>query len=249
MPTDATDFVAAIQTLVEGAVDLGLTLSRDQIAQFTRYASLLEDWNEKLNLTRVPPEEYATLHFLDSLTLLPLIRNPQSAIRNPKLLDVGSGAGLPGLALKIAIPTLDVTLMDSTKKKLDFLDVVFTDLELTGIRSLHARAEEAGRDPTHREKYDIVVARAVSEMNILAEWLLPLTKVGGTAIAMKSAGAEPEIEKAKLAIRKVGGKLQAVEQVRIPNTEIDRLLVVMQKDRPTEFQFPRPGTIIKQRPL
>jgi 16S rRNA (guanine527-N7)-methyltransferase len=244
---------------IAGAGQLGVTISREQSSQFARYAELLEEWNEKLNLTRVAPEDYVTLHFFDSLSLTTAFRysgiqvfepdNPKSKLKNPKLLDVGTGAGLPGVPLKIAFPDLDVTLMDSTKKRLDFLDVVISDLGLAGIRTLHARAEEAGREAAHREKYDIVVARAVSAMNVLAEWMLPLVKVGGFAVAMKSAGAEGEIEAAKRAISAVGGKLEAVERVTLPDTEIERLLVVLRKERPTEFQYPRPGTVIKQRPL
>jgi 16S rRNA (guanine527-N7)-methyltransferase len=240
------DHHAQSDRLIAGASQLGIELSSIQAGQFARYAELLDEWNARLNLTRVAPEDYITLHFLDSLSLVTVI-DPSSPSRS--LLDVGTGAGLPGVPLKIAFPALDVTLMDSTRKRLDFLDAIVSDLGLAGTRTLHARAEEAGREPAHRERYDVVVARAVSATNVLAEWLLPLAKVGGLAVAMKSAGAEAEIASAEAAVRKVGGSMERVEKVTLPGTEIVRLLAVMRKDRPSEYQYPRPAGITKQRPL
>ena len=248
-PRPMFDHRAQTDRLIRGAALLGVTLTAEQAGQLARYAELLEEWNERLNLTRVPPEDYVTLHFLDSLAVAHVFVDPKSKIQNPKCLDVGTGAGFPGIPIKIAFPELDATLLDSTSKKLAFLDAVIADLGLTGIRTLHARAEEAGRDPAHREHYHIVTARAVSPMNVLAEWMLPLVCVSGTAVAMKSAGADHEISAAEGAILKLGGRIERTEHAAIPGTDIERLLVVIRKEKRTPPQYPRPAGATKRKPL
>jgi 16S rRNA (guanine527-N7)-methyltransferase len=228
-----------------GAAGLGVELSEAQVAQLARYAELLEQWNRVMNLTRVPPEEVVPLHFLDSLSVAQAV----NLARPARLVDVGSGAGFPGLVLKIAFPVLDVTLLDSTRKRLAFLDAVIADLSLSEVRTLHARAEGAGRDPAHRERYDIAVARAVSRLNSLAELLLPLTRVGGCAIAMKSASADEEIREASVAIRTLGGARPRVVALTLPATDIERRLVVIEKVRPSAPAYPRDASRIKAKPL
>jgi 16S rRNA (guanine527-N7)-methyltransferase len=228
-----------------GAQALGLVLSPEQIHQFKRYSDLLGEWNKVMNLTRIPPDEFVPLHFLDSLTVGATI----DLSRPARLIDVGTGAGFPGLALKIAYPMLDVTLLDSTRKRLNFLDAVVAELGLTSVRTLHSRAEQAGRDSRHRERYDIAAARAVSRLNALAELMLPLIRVGGTVVAMKSAAVDDELEEGSAAAKDVGGTIPRVTAVTIPGTEIERSLVVIQKSGHTPAKYPRDASAIKSKPL
>jgi 16S rRNA (guanine527-N7)-methyltransferase len=206
---------------------------------------MLEEWNRVMNLTRVPPDEIVPLHFLDSLTVATMVDLSGSL----RLIDVGTGAGFPGLALKIAFPSLDATLLDSTRKRLDFLDAVIADLSLTGVRTAHARAEAAGRDPKYRERFDLATARAVSRLNTLSELLLPLVRVGGQAVAMKSAAVDEEAAEAANAVKMLGGSAPRVVAVTLPGTEIERKLVVIDKPRPSPARYPRDGAQIKSKPL
>jgi 16S rRNA (guanine527-N7)-methyltransferase len=234
-----------IQALTVGAEALGVRLNEKQIGQFAQYAALLEEWNARMNLTRVAPQDVVPLHFLDSLTVSGVAEGPLTG----RLLDVGTGAGFPGVPLKIVYPELSVSLLDSTRKKLDFLDAVISALGLQGIQTVHSRAEEAGRDNRHRQKYDVVTARAVARMNVLSEWLLPLVKAGGIAVAMKSAASDEEIAEAENAVKTLGGEIEKVSSVVIPGTDIERKIVVMRKLRPTPAKYPRIAAEIKARPL
>ncbi len=216
-----------------------------QAAQFVRYYELLAEWNAKFNLTAITDEAgVLARHFADSLSVLPAL--PASA---KMLLDVGTGAGFPGIPIKIMRPELDVTLMDSTQKKLGFCDEVTRALGLAGIRTAHARAEEAAHDARHRERYDAVVARAVAAMPTLAEYLLPFVKVGGVCIAMKGSDAKEEAAQAGAAISTLGGKLARVDEVTLANLPDKRALIVIDKIAPSPPIYPRQGGRPRSNPL
>lgn len=216
------------EALRTGAAELGLVLDDDAIARFARFAATLADANQRTNLTRIDPAEYVALHFLDSLAIAAAWR-PGG---DEHLIDVGAGAGFPGIPLAIAFPRLHVTLLDGTRKKLDFVDSVIAELGLTNATTVHGRAEEIGRQSTQRGMYDIAVARAVARLPRLAGWLLPFVRPGGIAVAYKSGAAENEVEEARPAIERAGVQVHE-RRVSLPGTGIERTLVIMRKpERP-----------------
>ena len=223
----------------EAASLLGLRLSAAQIRQFHQLSELLLDWNQRMNLTGIQdPAAIAVKHYLDSLTLAKVV--PCFADR--RLIDVGTGAGFPGLALAIVFPRLRVTLLDATAKKLRFIDQAGQALGLENIRTRHARAEDVGRHPGHRGAYDLVTARAVAKMPILMEYTLPLVKLGGQVIAMQGSRAYEEARRAAKAIARLGGELLAIEEIRLPTLDHPRHLVVINKVKRTPKGYPRsPG--------
>jgi len=215
--------------LLDGAAELGIPLTKEQLDQFAHYGDLLTEWNQRLNLTRVPPKEYIILHFLDSLAAAAAVSFSDSI----RVIDVGTGAGLPGIPLKIAFPYLDVTLLDSTRKRLAFVDSAIESLGLSGIRTLHARADQASRLPAHRERYDVSVARAVAKLPVLAAWLIPFVRVGGVAVALKSTRVDQEVADSAEVIQRLGCDKPAQHRVSLPGTEIERSIIVMKKRRHT----------------
>lgn len=225
---------------------LGIKLSDEQISKFERLTELLLRWNERMNLTAITdPTEIAIKHYLDALTLAPALP-PVDGLR---LVDVGTGGGFPGLPLAIVFPDVQVTLMDSTAKKLRFIDDVAQSLALQNITSLHARAEDAGQSKRHREAYDIVVARAVARMPVLTEYTLPLCKPGGQVIAMKGTSAFEETAAAAKAITALGGELFAVDEVNLPTLDNPRYLIVIDKINPTPRRFPRKAGMPSRQPI
>lgn len=221
--------------LVEGAAAWGVALDSGQVEQFDRYSEMLEEANRIHNLTRIPPEQYVDLHFLDSLALAAAVA-PQEG---QSLLDVGSGAGLPGLALAIAFPRLHVTLLDATRKRMEFVETVLREIERTDVHAIHGRAEEMSRQTAYREAYDIVTARAVARLPGLVGWLAPFVKVGGLAVAYKSASADAEIDASRAAVKAVGGEIERVVEVPLPGTDISRRLVLIRKRRSVAASAPR----------
>lgn len=223
-----------------------IDLADEQLRAFERLTGLLLAWNERLNLTAITdPAEIAIKHYLDSLTL----NLVASQFEGARLVDVGSGAGFPGLPLAIAFPQLRVALMDSRARKLRFIDEAARSLGLDNARTLHARAEEAGRERSQREAFEIAVARAVAPMPVLLEYALPLCKPGGQVIAMKGAAAYDETSAAAKAIDALGGELSAIEEVRLPTLDNPRYLVVIDKVKPTPGRFPRRAGIPARQPL
>lgn len=226
----------------------GLRLSEAQLAQFETYTTELVEWNSRFNLTRITDyDAVQTQHFLDSLAVL--VGAADLFPPGGRVIDVGSGAGLPGLALKIVRPDLRVTLADAVGKKVQFLAHLVQRLGLTETTAIHARAEELGRARAHRAAYDVALARAVADLAVLAEYLLPLVRVGGTAIAQKGARVEEEIARAAKAIRILGGGPPRITPYRLPGLDEARSLVLIPKLRPTPPAYPRRPGVPSQTPL
>jgi len=226
------------------AAGWGLLLDGRQMDQFATYAGELRRWNERINLTAIAGEqEIVTRHFLDSLRCaLSWGAAPRS------LVDIGSGAGFPGVPLKILCPVLRLALVESIEKKAAFLRHLVTMLGLSEVTIIVGRAEIAGRDTAQREQYDVAAARAVAELRVLAEYCLPLCRVGGRFLAPKGARIEREVQDARPAITALGGRLAAVEQVDLPDVE-QRALVIVEKIAPTPPQYPRGVGVPAKRPL
>ncbi|MCE7947675.1 MAG: 16S rRNA (guanine(527)-N(7))-methyltransferase RsmG [Chloroflexi bacterium CFX4] len=223
----------------------GIPLSAEQQAQFAQYAAELEAWNKsRANLTAITAVEAVEVrHFLDSLSVLSVVNPSQGA----SVIDVGTGAGFPGVPLRLVRPDLHLTLLEATGKKIAFLQHLATLLGIEGVQFLHARAEEAGQMPDQREHYDVVVARAVAHMPILAEYLLPLVRVGGQCVAMKGESAEREVREAANALRILGGRVAGISAVNLPNVAEPHYLIVIDKIAPTPRLYPRkPGTPAKK---
>lgn len=232
------------ETLTSQAKELGMKVTPEQAQLFQTYMELLLEWNEKINLTTITePDQVVEKHFLDSMTLLLWKKLKQGA----KVIDVGTGAGFPGIPLKILRPDVDLTLLDGTMKRLNFLGEVCTALKLSA-RRVHKRAEEAGLDKTMRERYDLATARAVAPLNVLAEYCLPLVKMKGYFIAMKGPGAAQELEEAENALDILGAGEPEVMALTLPGGE-ERNLVIAQKLRFTPKGYPRHGGTILKHPL
>lgn len=223
---------------------LDLDLNSGQLKAFAWYAKELQEWNRRINLTAITdPLEIEVKHFIDSLTPLRVVDRPGS------LVDVGSGAGFPGVPLKIAQPNLQVTLVEATAKKVGFCRHVIEGLGLSGIQAVHARAEELGQQPAHRGQYDWAIGRAVASMAVLAEYLLPLLKVGGTMIAMKGETGPAEAHEAQEALQLLGGHLKQLISFELPMVTETRYLIVVDKVSATPDDYPRRSGMPAKRPL
>lgn len=237
-----------VDKIGDGLHNLGITLSKKQTEQFFRYYELLIEWNKMVNLTAITEmDDVITKHFVDSLSLIKVI--PDAGDKKLEMIDVGTGAGFPGIPLKIAFPQLEITLLDSLNKRVKFLNEVIAQLELSGIRAVHGRAEDFGRDEKYRERYDYCVSRAVANMAPLSEYCLPYVKVGGAFISYKSGKAEEELESSKTAVKKLGGNIREVNRFLLPGTDAERVLVVIEKIKTTEKKYPRKAGIPAKEPL
>jgi 16S rRNA (guanine527-N7)-methyltransferase len=234
------------EALAQEAGALGLKLNERRLDQFSRYEQLLLEWNARLNLTAITdPEDIRRRHFLDSLACATIMGNPAGQ----RLIDVGSGAGFPGLPLKILFPELEVVLVDSVAKKARFLEAVTADLGLTGLAVLVERAEVLGQQKDHRGRYDWAVARAVAELRVLVEYLLPLCRLGGHGVALKGEGAAEEAQAAASAIHLLGGEVARLIPVQLPLVEKRHYLVVVEKSGATPAEYPRRPGMAAKRPL
>lgn len=225
------------ELILDGCNELGLDISQKTADALVKYYELLIERNKSVNLTRITePDEVVTKHFLDSLTTLLTGRVGKNVI------DVGTGAGFPGLVLKCAMPTIRLTLLDSLNKRITFLRDASTAIGIRdGIEFMHSRAEDAGLDKKHREKYDTAVSRAVANMRTLSEWCLPLVRTGGYFLALKGPLAEEELADALPAIEVLGGEVEGIFTAKIPSTDLQHKIIIVKKVRPTPTQFPRKG--------
>lgn len=224
----------------------GLSLPKEFIPNLLAFEERLLETNKVMNLTAITePWEMMKKHYWDSIYPLSL----GCFSDGERVIDVGCGGGFPSMPLKIANPALDITMMDSLQKRLTFLDGAIEALALRDIRTLHLRAEDAGKNPAHREQYDKVVSRAVAELSKLCEYCLPLCKVGGALIAYKGASAEEELERARNAIGQMGGKVEKIHLYTLPEEEDKRAIIIIRKMKATPKQFPRSPKQIKERPL
>lgn len=237
------DFISKI-LLKEKAAEYGVELDEKALERFDIYARLLVEWNEKINLTAITePDEIVIKHFVDSITVFNAIDIPEGA----KIIDVGTGAGFPGVAMLITRPDLKMTLMDSTNKKLNVIRDILDNIGLEA-NVIHKRAEEAGQDKAFRESYDFATARAVSNLRDLSELCLPMVKVGGTFISMKSAKADEEIEEAKKAISVLGGKIKEKKTFELEDAG-ERTIILIEKFSSTPAKYPRPSAKMAKNPL
>lgn len=219
-------------------------LAQIQQEQFEKYKDLLLEWNEKINLTAITDEDEIILkHFIDSMTILKHID------KNSTIVDVGTGAGFPGIPIKIANPNINVTLVDSLNKRLLFLNDVISKLDLKQIITVHSRAEEFGQNKLYREKFDVATSRAVANLSVLVEYLIPLVKVGGKCICMKGSDIEEELKNSKEAIKILGGQIDKVEEFTLPESDIKRNIIIIKKIKQTPNKYPRKPGVPSKNPL
>lgn len=236
---DKKEFFCEIERNIE---ELGITLNEKQKEDFYIYMNLLISWNEKINLTAITePKDVIIKHFIDSLTIFKALEPGKTII------DVGTGAGFPGIPIKIYDEMAKVTLLDSLNKRIIYLNDVIQKLEIKNIESIHGRVEEIANKKEYRQKYDVATSRAVAALNVLVEYLLPLVKVGGKCICMKGPEIQDELKNSENAIKILGGKLEQVINFKLPNTDFERNLIIIKKIKDTPNIYPRkPGTPSKE---
>lgn len=224
--------------------EFDIEINEEQIKSFEKYMNLLLEWNEKINLTAITqPEEVKLKHFVDSLTVLKYIND------DDKVIDIGTGAGFPGIPLKIMKKNAKITLLDSLNKRINFLNIVIETLNLSNIQAIHGRAEEIARNKLYREKYDVAVSRAVANLSTLTEYMLPFVKVGGKCICMKGANVNEELKKAKNAIKELGGEVERVDNFYLSDNDNERNIIVIKKIKETKSKYPRKAGTPSKEPL
>jgi 16S rRNA (guanine527-N7)-methyltransferase len=222
----------------------GAYVNADMLQKFQRYGELLAEWNEKINLTAIKePQEVVIKHFIDSLALLDYVELPPSA----RLIDVGTGAGFPGVPIKIVRPDIKLTLLDSLNKRISFLQVLTQELDVE-TECLHSRAEDGGRVPKLRESFDIATARAVAKLRELSEYCLPFVKTGGVFAVMKGSEIEEELAAAQSAIKLLGGSVESVNLLELPDS-VKRSIIIIRKINKTPEKHPRQSAKIKKNPI
>lgn len=228
--------------MAEESEKIGIKLPDEQLNEFYEYMQLLLEWNEKMNLTAITdPEEVIKKHFVDSITIKKYIKEEN------RLIDVGTGAGFPGIPLKIVDKSIKLTLLDSLNKRINFLNEIIEKLNLKEVNTIHSRAEEYAKNKV-RESYDVAVSRAVADLPILLEYLMPYVKLNGICICMKGPKAQKELERSKKAINILGGKLEKVEKITI-DEEMERNLIIIRKIKDTPNKYPRKAGIPTKNPI
>ena len=232
------------EKLLEKLNKIQLNVNDEVLNKFWVYMTNLLEWNEKINLTAITDEDDIILkHFIDSLTILEYIPEKSNVI------DVGTGAGFPGIPLKIVREDINMTLMDSLNKRITFLNEIINKLGLKKINAIHSRAEELAKIPEHREKYDIAVSRAVANLSTLSEYMIPFVKVGGKCICMKGSNIEEELKTAKNAIKELGGEIEKVINFKLPDSDNERNIIIIKKVRNTKSKYPRKAGMPSKEPL
>lgn len=235
-----------LEKFKNGLQQLHIALSEKQMEQFLQYYELLVEKNKVMNLTAITEfDEVVEKHFLDSVSL-----TKQMDLHQPlKVLDLGTGAGFPGIPLKIVFPELEITLMDSLNKRILFLQDVISSLQLENIEAVHGRAEEAAKNKKYRESFDLCVSRAVANISTLSEYCLPFVKVGGSFISYKSSTIEDELKDGKKGIAILGGKVKDVYKFTLPDSELQRSFVIIEKEKKTPKAYPRKAGTPSKEPL
>ena len=222
-----------------------IDISKEQENNFLRYFELLAEWNNRINLTAITQKDDVIIkHFVDSLAVL-----KYTDLNGRSLIDIGTGAGFPGIPLKIMSPSCNVVLLDSLNKRINFLNEIISELGLSDIRCIHARAEDAARNPGLRERFDIAISRAVSGLNTLSEYCLPFVNIDGLFISYKSGSIDEELKNGSDAIAKLGGVLDRVEKFGIPSSDLDRSLIFVKKTEHISDRYPRKAGIPEKKPL
>ena len=235
--------------LIDGCQKMGINIKKEQIRKFSRYLELLLQWNQKINLTSLKtPKEIIIKHFLDSISCVKVI-NKYIDTEGISVIDVGTGAGFPGIPIKIIYPSIRLFLLEARNKKTIFLEKVTDEMNFQKVKILNGRAEIFGKSVDYREKYDIVVSRAVAHLNVLSEYCLPLVRVGGLFVAQKGRSYKKETEKSLKTIQVLGGELIGVENVQIPFIDQERHLLLIKKIKGTPSKYPRKEGFPQKRPL
>lgn len=230
--------------IIKKLIYLDMNINNSQVLELYKYMQLLIEWSEKINLTAIKePDEIIIKHFIDSLTINKYIKKGSS------LIDIGTGAGFPGIPIKITREDISVTLLDSLNKRIKFLEEVIKNLNLENIVTIHSRAEDLGKDKKYRQQFEYATSRAVAPLNYLLEYMLPYIKVGGICICMKGSNINNELIEAENAISKLGGKIEKIENIRLPETDIERNIVIVKKIKDTPNQYPRKAGIPKKQPI
>ena len=230
--------------MIDYGKEINIVFTEEQLQKFYQYMNLLIEWNEKINLTAiVEPKEIILKHFIDSLTIIKYIEPNKSAI------DIGTGAGFPGIPVKIMREDLDITLLDSLNKRIHFLNEVIQKLELKNITAIHARIEEFAKNKQYREAFDVATSRAVANLTTLSEYMLPMVDLKGMAICMKGSEINEEISKSKNSIKLLGGKIDKIEEFTLPKSDNGRNLILIKKERQTPGKYPRKPGIPSKEPL
>ena len=233
------------ELLAESCKKINIELTEKQIKQFIDYKDMLLEWNEKFNLTAITDEREIILkHFVDCLAI-----SAGAELAGKKIIDVGTGAGFPGVPVKIAFPDTQMTLLDSLNKRITFLEELKNKLGLENVTCIHSRAEDGGADKNLREGFDLCISRAVANLAVLSEYCLPFVKVGGYFISMKGPDVKDELNESEKAIKVLGGEVKEIKLINIPETDINHSLIIIKKIKPTPPKYPRKAGKAKKEPI